>query len=128
MDHEEREIRNLIASWQEATRAGDLDAVLALMDDDVVFLTPGNAPMRKEGFASGLRGFAGRVTIEMEQTIHEIRASGDLAYCWSTISVSMTPLEGGETTHRSGEVLTIFRRSPARRWLLFRDANLLTAR
>jgi len=84
--------------------------------------------MKKDGFEAGFRGFAGRVTIEAEQTIREVRASGDLAYCWSTISVSMTPLQGGETTRRSGEVLTIFRRSPAGRWLLFRDANLLTAR
>jgi uncharacterized protein (TIGR02246 family) len=127
MDADELEIRKLIAEWQEATRAGDLDRVLALMDGDARFLTPGNPPMTKNDFASGFRGFAGRVRIDAQQTIHEIRTSGELAYCWSTLDIRITPLDGGDTKHRAGDVLTLFRRSPAGKWLLFRDANLLTA-
>ena len=53
MDRDEQAIRSVIATWMEASAAGDLARVLALMDDDVVFLGPGRPPMRgKDGFAA----------------------------------------------------------------------------
>ena len=52
MENAERSIRELIATWHQATAEGDIDGVLRLMADDVIFLTPGNPPMRgKEAFA-----------------------------------------------------------------------------
>jgi uncharacterized protein (TIGR02246 family) len=35
------QIRDLVSAWLEASRNGDLETVLALMTDDVVFLVPG---------------------------------------------------------------------------------------
>jgi len=58
MHDDERAIRQLVSAWMEATRAGDVEAVLALMSDDVVFLTPGRPPMGKADFAAAAR--AGR--------------------------------------------------------------------
>ena len=49
MPTDEDAIRQLVATWLDASRAGDTDKVLRLMSDEVVFLTPGNAPMRGEG-------------------------------------------------------------------------------
>ena len=45
---DEEAIRNLISTWQEASRTGNLPKLLELMTDDVVFLTPGQLPMNKE--------------------------------------------------------------------------------
>ena len=56
MNTDEAEIRTLVATWMEATRAGDMDTVLGLMTDDVVFLTTGQAPMDKSQFAAALPG------------------------------------------------------------------------
>ena len=42
--------------------------------------------------------------------------------------VATTPLQGGVTTRREGNVLSVFRKEPDGRWVLFRDANLLTAK
>jgi ketosteroid isomerase-like protein len=52
MQSDEQQIRQLVSTWHAATRAGDVDTVLDLMVDDVVFLVPGRPPMRKEEFAS----------------------------------------------------------------------------
>ncbi len=41
---EEKAIRSRIAGWHEATAAGDVERVLALIDEDVVFLGAGRAP------------------------------------------------------------------------------------
>ncbi len=52
MSTNESQIRQLITQWMDATRAGDIDTVLGLMADDVVFLLPGRPPMYKAEFAS----------------------------------------------------------------------------
>ncbi len=52
MQDDEQEIRNLVSTWMTATKAGDVETVLSLMSDDVVFLVPGRPPMRKADFAA----------------------------------------------------------------------------
>ena len=38
MPSDEQEIRQLISTWMTATKAGDIESVLKLMSEDVVFL------------------------------------------------------------------------------------------
>ena len=52
MQNDEQEIRELVSKWMAASKAGDVDTVLSLMADDVVFLVPGQLVMRKADFAS----------------------------------------------------------------------------
>ncbi|HWO42579.1 MAG TPA: SgcJ/EcaC family oxidoreductase, partial [Candidatus Eisenbacteria bacterium] len=60
MESDEREIRRLVATWMEATRAGDVETVLSLMADDVVFLLPNQQSMiGKSAFAEAARAMAG---------------------------------------------------------------------
>lgn len=124
MPTDEEAIRDVIAAWQAATLAGDLPRVLALMADDVVFLTPGRPPFGREEFAAGFRTMAGRVAIEPRSEVQEVQVVGDLAYCVTHIRVTVTPA-GQPPRTRSGHTLTIFRKQPDGRWLLSRDANLL---
>ena len=50
---DEQEIRHLVATWMAATKAGDIETVLSLMAEDVVFLRPGHPPMiGKAAFAA----------------------------------------------------------------------------
>jgi uncharacterized protein (TIGR02246 family) len=127
METDEQQIRRLMEDWRRRTIEGDLEAVLALMTDDAVFLTCGNPPMTKSDFADGFSRFVGRIRIETAQDIKDIYASGDVAYAWSYISVVMTFMETGSKTERAGHVLTVFRKSPSGTWLLARDANLMAA-
>ena len=55
MQSDEQQIRQLVTTWMAATKAGDVDTVLDLMADDVVFLVPGRPPMRKGEFASAAK-------------------------------------------------------------------------
>ena len=52
MTNDERAIRELIATWMDASQKGDLQTVLGLMADDVVFMVPGREPFGKEAFAA----------------------------------------------------------------------------
>ncbi len=125
MQNDEQQIRQLVATWQAATKAGNVDTVLGLMTDDVVFLLPGRPPMRKDEFASLSRVPHDKLAPKMDsaQEIHEIQVSGDWAFMWTKLSVSITPL-GGQTTERAGHTLTVLKRVNGK-WLLARDANLL---
>ncbi|MBL9083746.1 MAG: SgcJ/EcaC family oxidoreductase [Planctomycetales bacterium] len=130
MPTDEQQIRDLVARWMTATKAGDTATVLSLMTDDVMFLVAGRQePMRgKAAFAAALPAppSAGTPapTIDGTSDIQEIVVAGDHAYLWSKLRVVVTP-PGGAAITRAGHTLTIFRKE-AGRWLLCRDANMLT--
>ena len=47
-----RQIRQLVDSWIAASKAHDLPALMGMMTDDIVFMTPGRAPFGKAEFAA----------------------------------------------------------------------------
>ena len=123
--NDEQQIRDLVATWMSATRDGDVDTVLSLMTDDVVFLVAGQPPFGKQKFAEALRAPVGAKLpkIDGRNDIQEIRVFGDWAYMWTRLSVEMTP-PGGAPMKRAGHTLSVLRRTGGR-WQLARDANLL---
>jgi len=126
MTDDERAIRDVVARWQSASRAGDVDAVLGLMTDDVVFLLPGRAPMRKAEFAAASRAQTGQsaMKIDGENDIQEVQVAGDWAFMWTRLRVVASPADGSPPIERAGHTLTVFRKQDGR-WRLARDANLL---
>jgi uncharacterized protein (TIGR02246 family) len=128
MNPDEQAIRNLIAQWHRATAAGDVDTVLGLMSDDVIFLVAGKPPMQgRKTFEKGLRGLLTSHRVESSGDVQELQVSGDLAFCRTALTVRMIPLSGGRASERSGSTLSIFRKQPTGSWMLVRDANLLPA-
>jgi uncharacterized protein (TIGR02246 family) len=125
-EQDAQKIRAVIDAWAEASSAGDLTAQLHLMTHDVIFLTPGRVPMRRDEFVAGFRAMIEIATIECRSNVQEITVSGDLAVCWNLLEVSFTPIEGGDTQKHAGNVLTAFRRGADGQWRIWRDANLLT--
>jgi uncharacterized protein (TIGR02246 family) len=124
MDADERAIRDLVTAWLDASRRADVDTLLSLMTDDVVFMTPGREPFGKAEFATQARAMKG-VRVEGASDIREIRVLGDWAYLRNAIEIVATP-EGGAPVRRSGYSLTILRKGPDGKWRLARDANLVS--
>lgn len=126
MNSDEQAIRSLVDTWMRASLAGDLDRVLDLMAEDVVFLGPGRPPMRgREAFAATSRAMEGKVTFDGRAEIQEVRVFGDWAYCWNQLTIAMYPTDGSEPTVRTGPALSVLRRNPDGRWVIFRDANMV---
>ena len=122
--NDERAIRDLVATWMEASRAGDTAKVLSLMADDVIFQVPGREPFGKEAFAAASRGMTG-VRMQGSSDIRELVVLGDIAYLRNHIALTITP-PGGAPVRRAGYTLTILRKGQDGRWRLARDANLLS--
>lgn len=123
MTEDELAIRELVDRWMEASRAGEIETVLDLMTDDVVFMTPGREPFGKEAFRAASEAMGG-VHMDGRAEIREIQVIDDWAWIRNHIDLTVTPPEG-ETVRRSGYTLTILRKGDDGRWRLFRDANLV---
>jgi uncharacterized protein (TIGR02246 family) len=127
---DERAIRELVATWMKATKAGDIETVLGLMTDDVVFLVPGQAPFGKEAFRQTAEAMkkdtTAGVRYEGESHIEEIKIIDDWAFVRTRLTVTTISSDSSAPVHRSGFTLTILQKEADGMWRLARDANLLT--
>jgi uncharacterized protein (TIGR02246 family) len=124
---DEQQIRELVATWMSATKAGDAATVLSLMTDDVVFLVVGQQPFGKEHFAAAMKPAAldaPMPRIDGRSEIQEIHIAGESAYMWSKLNVEVT-MPDGKVNRRAGHTLSVLRKTGGR-WQLARDANLLS--
>lgn len=122
MTDDERAIRELVSTWMSASKSGDIETVLSLMSDDVVFMVPGREPFGKAEFAAASKGMSA-VKMEGSSEIVELQVLGDWAFIRNHIHLTVTP-PGSAPATREGYTLTLLRKQK-RKWLLSRDANLL---
>ena len=83
MQNDEQEIRELVKNWMAATKNGDIETVLDLMTEDVVFLVAGRPPMiGKSAFAAAAQAQSGQGPVQFDGTneIEEIKVFGEWAF------------------------------------------------
>ena len=123
MTDDAREIRELIDSWIAASKARDLPALMDMMTDDVVFMTPGRPPFGRAEFAADSERMKG-AAIDARAEVQEIEVFGARAYIRNHIQVELT--SSGQTPKRmSGYAMSVLRKDPDGRWRIARDANLV---
>ena len=127
MASDERESRTVHSLWIDAVNAGDLARVLTLVAEDVVFLTPGQAPFGWEGFSSNFTAAHQQMRIFCTSELEEVVVVGEVAYTRSRDALSVTPRAGGHATKFAGHRVTIYRKQFDGRWLLSRDVHTLSA-
>lgn len=123
MTDDERAIQELIATWMRASKCGDVNTVLSLMADDVIFMVPGREPFGKDVFRAASEAMK-NVRLTGSNDIREINVLGDWAYIRNYIEITVTSPEGG-AMRRKGYTLSILRKQSDGKWLLWRDANLV---
>jgi uncharacterized protein (TIGR02246 family) len=122
-DEDTRQIRALVDSWIAASKAHDLSALMNMMTDDIVFMTPGRAPFGKAEFVADSERMKG-VGIDARAEVQEIEVFGPLAYVRNHVRVELT--SPGQALKRvSGYAMSILRKEADGRWRIARDANLV---
>ena len=91
MGPDERAIREVHSTWIDAVNAGDLVCLLSLMADDVVFLNPGQAPFRRDGFSPGFSAAHQQARIRCTSQLEDVVIVGEVAYTLSRDSLSVIP-------------------------------------
>jgi uncharacterized protein (TIGR02246 family) len=120
MNADEQAIRDLVSTWLDASKRGDFATVLDLMDDDVVFMVPGQTPFGKDAWSKRMDD----IRIEGRSEILEIKLLGEWAWMRQHLRVTVkSPNEQPRVL--SGYTLAILRKKPDGRWVLARDANLV---
>lgn len=114
----------MVAEWARASGAGDLEAIKPLMDDDILFLTAGNAPFGRDVFIQHFGNNVKQISVNVSADVREIEVREDLAFARTWLEVRITPMNGEPMT-RMGYTLSVYRRRPGGRWKLWRDANLV---
>lgn len=127
MDHDEREIRRVHSLWINAVNAGDLEDLMNLVVEDVVFLAPNQPVLGREGFSSHFTAALQQLQVCCISELEEVVVVGEIAYTRSRDELSVTPRSGGETAHFAGYRVTIYRKQHDGRWLLSRDIHTLSA-
>ena len=123
MQNDKDAIRKLVDNWLETNKKGDIESVLQMMTDDVVFMVQGREPFGKEAFASFANTMK-NVAIDGTSEIVELEVLGDWAWMRNHLRMTMTP-PTGKPAHSSGYTLTILKRGPEGNWMIARDANLV---
>jgi uncharacterized protein (TIGR02246 family) len=109
-----------------STREGDFDSVASLMAEDVIFMVPGRDPLDREEFMKGSDAMK-NTRIEGTAEIHEVQVHGDIAFARTFLDIVFFPPGGGPGRKHSGFTMGIFKRDSHGNWLLYRDANMVTA-
>ena len=123
MTDDARQIRELVDSWIAASKAHDLPALMDMMTDDVVFMTPGRPPFGKAEFAADSERMKG-AAIDARADVQEIEVFGPCAYVRNHIQAEMT-FTGQAPRRMSGYAMTVLRKDAGGRWRIARDANLV---
>jgi len=121
---DEERIRELAEVWAEAVRAGDVETLLDLVTEDVVFLPPTGDPIRGRPRVGDLyrQAFAQR-RLEPSVVVEEVRIFGDHAMSWGTDALTSTPKGGGAPIERSGRSMSVHRRGDDGRWRVSHGIN-----
>ena len=125
MNKDEQAIRDVVDKWAQASGAADVNTMLSLLADDMVFIVPGQPPFGKAEFRAAWEGPMKGAKVIADANVEEVLISGDFAVTRTRLRVRITPADGN-TSSAKGYTMTLFRKQPDGRWLLARDANLLT--
>lgn len=127
MESNERAVREVHAAWIDAVNSGDLVRLLSLMSDDVVLLSPGRAPLGRDGFRAGFSAAHLQYRVSCVSKLDEVAVVGEVAYTLCSDSLCLTPRAGGQAEKLAGHRITIYRQQADGRWLLARDAHTLSS-
>ena len=125
MTSAEQSIRSWLDAWCRASAVGDYRTMLPMLADDMVFLVPGAPPFGKEQFTAAWEGPMKGARVASLAELEECIVTGDYACTRTKLSVTITTADGN-VSRAQGYTLSLFRREADGRWLLARDANLLT--
>jgi uncharacterized protein (TIGR02246 family) len=104
---------------EQALSAGDLDALMAEIAEDAVWLPPGEEPIEgKEAIRAFYEDLFSQVRLEgrLSPEHLEVHVMGDWAVLRGVLVGSVTPLGGGEPASLANKFVNVLRREPDGSW------------
>ena len=116
-------IKEIYEKWDEAENAGDADALVFLVTEDVIWMEPDSPVIvGKEALRKLLESSYEKHSMkDMKTVVEEIRLAGDWAYVRSSYCTTRIPKDGSDTVHRIGNIVDICERQEDGSWKIVRD-------
>ena len=106
-----------------AINSNNIDTLMGMLTDDVVFMAPGAAPMvGKDALKPWLEGYLQAYKTHWEKTVHEFVVSSEWAferYSWKSTD---TPVGGGDALTDTGWGFVVYHHDADGKWRVARDA------
>jgi ketosteroid isomerase-like protein len=110
-------------AYVEAINSNNLDQLLGMLTDDVVFLAPNEAVMiGKESVKPWLEGYLAAFKTHWDKPVHEFVVNGEWAFERYSYHSTDTLLETGEVFEGTGWGLVIYHHDEDGKWRVARDA------
>ena len=122
---EEGAVRALHLAWIAAVNAGDLQQLLGLMTDDVVFINPGREPVGRGEFPAGFTAAHRQHQLHCSSQIEDLLVLGAMATTCCRDRLVLAPRDGSPGVTLAGHRLTVYRQLADGHWRLARDAHTL---
>jgi len=109
-------------AYLAAINANDVEAVLALLTEDAVYLPPHEpAVVGTAAIRPWLAGYFGAYRTHWEKETRELVAAGDWAFEVAAERVRDVPADGGAPVDDIAKGIIIYRRQPDGAWKVARD-------
>jgi len=110
-------------AYTAAINSNDLDSLMAMMTDDVVFLAAHGPPMvGKAAVRPWAEGYLQAFTTSWDKQSQEFVVAGDWAFERYSYRSTDTPRGGGEPVQDTGWGLVIYHHDADGKWRVARDA------
>jgi uncharacterized protein (TIGR02246 family) len=119
------EIERFTAEWNAAMKAKDVERLVSMVTEDVVFLPPGFPPIRgRQAVEAMYRSFFPQFSrVEQEAVSEEVEVMGDWAFAWGLESIVLVPQSDGTPIRMHGKGLSILKRQADGSWKCARAIN-----
>ena len=124
MNGDEIAIRQLVDTWMSASKHADVETLMDLMTNDVLFIVPGREPFGKAEFRAASEAMR-HVALDGRAEICELHIFEQWAWLRNHIEIEISE-PGSAPMRRRGFTLTILRKEADGRWRVSRDANLVS--
>ena len=110
-------------AFHDALRRNDLEAFMAYVADDVLFMPAGEPPIRgKEAMRTWMNGFLSQYkTTSLTLADREVRTADDWAVELGTYEWALAPAAGGESSVDRGNYMQVWQRRPDGSWSFARE-------
>lgn len=111
------------AAYVDAINSNDLETLLAVLTDDVVFMAPNDKPyVGKDAVRPWLEGYLAAYRTHWDKPVQEFVVAGEWAFERYSYTSTDTPRAGGDPLVDTGWGFVVYHRDADGTWRVARDA------
>jgi len=118
-------LKEISANWTEDYINGNVDGLMAVMDEDAMILSQKQATVAGEDeIRAYFEARAGKPGVTFTDHLQEIRINGDWAYVRGDFVLEVAPWEEGKPGFkRNGRYFVLYEKDEAGEWKMIRDID-----